>query len=127
MNYLYDAKLNFATDVSLAADSTSSVLNIGSDLNGVHKQDLRINFPTHDHTGAGTLTVNLQDSANGSTSWTTVATTGALTFNTLEAGDVVNLQLPSTNKPYLRVVFDVSTALTGTASATIAPYARRPY
>jgi len=126
MNYLFDNDLNFATAVSLAADSTSDVLNLGPNIGTVERVDLKIDILTHDHTGAGTLTINLQDSADGSTSWTTRATSGALTFNTLADGDVVNIPMPVENEAYLKVVFDVSTALTGTVAATVAPFARRP-
>jgi len=113
MPFLLDNNLIFvATDV-LAADSTSSALDIGVNVGAVDNVSV-IAQVLVDTTSSGTLTINVQDSLDGSTSWSTIATSGAVTFSSLEIGDEIAIAMPRANKRYLRVVHDVSADL-GTA------------
>lgn len=111
--YFYDKQLEFDDSVALTADSTSSAILVGKNAASVNQVSVLTEVLT-DSTSAGTLTVNVQDSANGTSGWSTIATSGAVTFADLDIGDVVEIPLPRQNKEYLRTVWDVSASL-GTA------------
>lgn len=70
--------------------------------------------------GAGTLTIALQDSADG-TNFADIATTGAIGKADLVNGREINLQLPEKHRRYLRVNYTVGTGpmTAGTISAAM--------
>lgn len=110
MPFLLDTNLILvATDV-LGADSTSAALDVGVNVGAVDLVSVIAQVLT-DTTSAGTLTLNVQDSTDGSTSWATIATSGAITMTTLDVDDEINVRMPAANKRYIRVVHDVSADL----------------
>lgn len=110
MPYLIDSNLILVESDVLGADSTSAALNIGPNVAAVEQVTV-IGEVLTDTTSAGTLTINVQHSADGSTSWATIATSGAVTMSSLDAGDLISIPMPRTNSKYIRVVHDVSADL----------------
>jgi len=108
--YFYDKQLEFDDSVALTADSTSAAILTGKNVASVEQVSVLTEILT-DTTSAGTLTLNVQDSADGSTSWSTIATSGAVTISSLDVGDLIEVPMPRSNKAYLRVVWDVSASL----------------
>lgn len=108
--YFYDKQLEFDDSVALTADSTSAAIRVGKNAASVNQVSVLTEVLT-DSTSAGTLTINVQDSENGTSGWTTIATSGALTFADLDIGDVVEIPLPRQNDEYMRIVWDVSASL----------------
>lgn len=110
MPYLYDLDLKFTGLGALTADSTSDALDAGVNC-GASQLCSVVTEVLTDTTSAGTLTINLQDSTDGSTSWSTIATSGAITMSSLDVTDEIVIPFPRANKRYLRVVHDVSASL----------------
>jgi hypothetical protein len=71
--------------------------------------------------GAATLTVALQDSADGSTGWADVVSSGAIGKANLINGTEITLALPEKHRRYLRVNYVVATGpmTAGTVSAAM--------
>ena len=110
MPFLLDSNLILVASDVLGADSTSAALDVGVNVGAVDLVSVIAQVLT-DTTSAGTLTINVQDSTDGSTSWSTIATSGAVTMTTLDVDDEIAISMPRANKRYLRVVHDVSADL----------------
>lgn len=125
MPYFPDYNLIFVASDVLSADATSAAVDVGVNVGAAGNVVVIADVLT-DTTSAGTLTLNVQDSLDGSTSWSTIATSGAVTFSSLEIGDNIEVPMPKANKRYLRVIHDVSADL-GTAEikTLITPYVTR--
>jgi len=110
MPFLLDNNLILVESDVLAADSTSAALDVGVNVGAVDLVSVIAQVLT-DTISAGTLTINVQDSTDGSTSWSTIATSGAITMTTLDVDDEIVIAMPRANKRYIRVVHDVSADL----------------
>lgn len=118
MPFLLDNNLILVESDVLAADSTSAALDVGVNVGAVDLVSVIAQVLT-DTTSAGTLTINVQDSTDGSTSWSTIATSGAITMTTLDVDDEIVIAMPRANKRYIRVVHDVSADLGTSAIKTL--------
>lgn len=109
---ILDAELIFAKNADLKASFTSAAIDLGQknpDL-GMCTPLFLVLYPGDDGVGMGTVTVNLQDSDDG-TSFATILSTGAMKVAGLTQD--VALKFPTSHRRYVRV----TTTVTGTVSA----------
>lgn len=112
---ILDAELIFAKNADLKANFTSSAIDLGQknpDL-GMCTPLFLVLYPGDDGAGTGTITVNLQDSADGA-SFATIASTGAMKVAGLKQD--VAIAFPTSHRRYVRVTTIGATvsAFTGT-------------
>ena len=114
---MYDKELLFFKNKLLTAAITSDVIDLGADINTTGQKPLYLVIMQTEEieSAAATVTFNLQESADNST-YTTVASTGALTAKTMGYG--VIFPLPAKCKRYLRVTTSVSTTAPTAGKAT---------
>lgn len=115
---MMDLALVFTEDTSLASAITSDIIDLGgkSGLGGFAKpMYLALAFPTA-ATGTGSVTFNVQDSANGST----FATKLAATVAAADMKKPIYIPMPVEHEQYLRMTSTVSGTVGGKVTAYIA-------
>lgn len=119
---MMDKQLVFCEGQSVTATFQSGTIDFGHDYptTGLNDRPLFVVIQSVGTAvaGAGTLTVAIESSADGSSSWTPELSSGALTAAQLNAG--VALPMPIKHKRYLRLNCTVaSTISAGTVNAFI--------
>ena len=108
---ILDAELIFAKNADLKANFTSASIDLGQtnpDL-GVCTPLYLVLVPGKDAAGTGTVTLNLQDSADNE-AFTTILSTGAV--KAVDMTQDVALAFPVSHRRYVRVTTTVGGALT---------------
>lgn len=122
---IYDKQLLFsdnqAVTVSAASTDHADLENVGADYGPGYPVQLKAVVGTaFAASGAGTLTVKIQDSANGS-DWADLASSAAVGKADLLNGRQITLALPEAHRRYIRAYYTVGTGpmTAGTISAFI--------
>ena len=114
---MYDKQLVFFSEKSLTAAVTSDVIDMGTKLVTTGQKPLFLVITPTEDVAADTATVkfNLQSSDDNAT-FTTIATTGAITGAKFKK--TIAIPLPVHSGRYLRVTTEVSTTAPSAGNAT---------